>query len=143
MCHSWRGTGGVQLMRKSRTVVGTAPLRTDTKTTTQLRGFFYVSLPARSYKRSSRRERSSMWRRLLRESADGAAIGRAVLALVLVPQPVYVCGRHRCPALPGPARIVGGGRVDRAGHFAMKGPIQARGGLGTQRNDSRRLLPIC
>jgi len=32
-------------MRKSRTVVGTAPLRTDTKTTTQLRGFFYVSLP--------------------------------------------------------------------------------------------------
>jgi hypothetical protein len=65
---------------------------------------------------------------LLRDSADSAAIRRTVLTLVLVSPHLALDVRadHRCPAFLRPARIVGRGRVGRAGHFAMHGPIQAR-----------------
>ena len=75
----------------------------------------------------------SLW--LFGESADGAAIRRAVLALILVPHLPCVRGGERCPAFRRPAWIAGGGRMGRAGYFAMHRPIQARGGFGTHWND--------
>jgi hypothetical protein len=75
--------------------------------------------------------------RLFRQSADGAAIRCAVLALILVPHLPCVRGGERCPAFRRPARMVGGGRMGRAGYFAMHRPIQARGGFGTHWNDLR------
>ena len=58
----------------------------------------------------------------------GTAIGRAVLALVLVSRIRYppVHDRDRCPSFQAPAWIIGRGRVTRAGHFAVKGPVQVR-----------------
>ena len=45
----------------------------------------------------------------------------------------------RGPTFHDPAGIGGRGRVDRAGHFAKRGPIQACRGLGTHWKNSRRL----
>jgi hypothetical protein len=58
-------------------------------------------------------------------SFDGTAIGGAMLALVLVPEFLYSAVRdgNRRPPIQGPARVVGSGRVARAGDFALQRPI--------------------
>src|SRR5262245_54516346 len=84
--------------------------------------------------------RKAASRPLLRgESTDRAAIGRTVLALVLVPHllDLAVLDGDRCPAFRVPTRVVRGGRVGRAGDFAKHGPIQACGGFGTHWSDSK------